>query len=74
MPLCPSSTQSLEPSLNLAPSESPASGRHGFAMLVRDAKIIQIGVIPTGGSPGQGKANGSQDRRQDLQPISQCTT
>ena len=31
-----------------------------------DAKITKIGVIPTRGSPGQGKANGSQGRRQDL--------
>ena len=65
---------SLRPSLNLASSESPASGRHGFAMWGHDAKIIQIGVIPTGGSPGQGMSNGSQDRRQDLGPISECTT
>ena len=39
-----------------------------------DAKIIKIGVIPTGGSPGQGKTNRSQDRRQDLGPISKCIT
>ena len=26
------------------------------------------------GSLSQGKANGSQDRRQDLGPISKCTT
>ena len=65
---------SLEPSLNLAPPESPASGRHGFAMWGHDAKITQIGVIPTGSSPGQGKANDSQDRRQDLVPTSECTT
>ena len=72
--VCPSSTNSLEPSLNLAPSESPASGRHGFAMWGHDGKIIQIGAILTGGSPGQVKANGSQDRRQDLGPTSVCTT
>ena len=72
--LCPSSTNSLEPSLNLRPSESPASGRHSFAMWGHGAKIIQTKVIPTGGSPGQGKANGSQDRRQDLGPTSECTT
>ena len=35
-----------------------------------DAKITKIGVIPTRGSPGQGKANGSQGRRQDLGDIS----
>ena len=28
--LCPSSTNSLEPSSNLVPSEVPASGQHGF--------------------------------------------
>ena len=39
-----------------------------------DAKITKIGVIPTRGSPGQGKANGSQDRRQDLGRFSECTT
>ena len=39
----------------------------------RDAKITKIGVIPTRGSPGQGKANGSQGRRQDLGLISECT-
>ena len=59
---CPSSKHTLEPPLNLAPSESPASERHGFAMWGHDAKIIQSGVIPTGGPPSQGKANGSQDR------------
>ena len=72
--LCSSSTNSLELPLNLAPSESPASGRHGFAMWGHDAKIIQIGVILTGGLPGQGKANDSEDRRQDLGPTSECTT
>ena len=66
MTLCPSRTNSLEPSPNLVPSEVPASGHHGFIKWGRDAKITQIGVIPTGDSPGQGKANGSQDRRQDL--------
>ena len=64
----------LEPSANLVPSESPASGRHGFAMWGHDAKIIKFGVIPTAGSLGQGKANGSQERRQDLGPKSKCTT
>ena len=38
-----------------------------------DAKITKIGVIPTRGSPGQDKANGSQVRRQDLGLISECT-
>ena len=72
--LCPSSTNSLEPSPNLVPSEVPASGHHGFIKWGNDAKITKIGVIPTRGLPGQGKANGSQDRRQDLGPISECTT
>ena len=72
--LCPSSTNSLEPSPNLVPSEVPASGRHGFVKWGDDAKITKIGVIPTRGSPGQGKANGSQVRRQDLVLISECTT
>ena len=72
--LCPSSTNSLEPSTNLVPSEVPASGHHVFVKWRHDAKITKIGVIPTRGSPGQGKANGSQVRRQDLGLISQCTT
>ena len=61
----------LEPSPNLVPSEVPASGHHGFVKWGHDAKIPKIGVIPTRGSPGQGKANGSQDRRQDpgLMPV-----
>ena len=72
--LCPSSTNLLEPSPNLVPSEVPASGHHVFVKWGHDAKITKIGVIPTRGSPGQGKANGSQVRRQDLKLISECTT
>ena len=72
--LCPSSTNSLEPSPNLVPSEVRASGHHEFVKWDHDAKITKIGVIPTRGSPGQGKANGSQVRRQDLGLISECTT
>ena len=72
--LCPSSTNSLEPSPNLVPSEVPASGQHGFVKWGHDAEITKMGLIPTRGLPGQGKANGSQDRRQDLGLISECTT
>ena len=72
--LCPSSTNSLEPSPNLVPSEVPASGQHGFVKWGHDAKITKIRVIPTRGSPGQGKANGSQVGRQDLGLLSECTT
>ena len=72
--LCPSSTISLEPSPNLVPSEVPASGQHGFVKWGHDAKITKIGVIPTHGSPGQGNANDSQGRRQDLRLTSECTT
>ena len=72
--LCPSSTNSLEPPPNLVPSEVPASGQHGFVKWGHDAKSTKIGVIPTRGSPGQGKANGSQVGRQDLGLISECTT
>ena len=72
--LCPSSMNSLEPSPNLVPSEVTASGHHGFVNWGHDAKITKIGVISTHGSPGQGKANGSQDRRRDLGLISECTT
>ena len=61
-------------STQLVPSEIPASGHHGFVKWGHDAKITKIGVIPTRGSPGQGKANGSQVRRQDLGLISECTT
>ena len=70
--LCPSSTNSLEPSPNLVPSEIPASGQQGFVKWGHDAKITKIGVISTRGSPGQGKANSSQVRRQDLGLISEC--
>ena len=52
----------------------PASGQHGRVKGGHDAKITKIGVIPTRGSPGQGKANGSQGRRQNLGLISECTT
>ena len=72
--LCPSRTNSLEPPPNLFPSEVPASGHHGFAKWGHDGKITNIGVISTRGSPGKGKANSSQDRKQDLEPISECTT
>ena len=72
--LCPSSTNSPEPSTHLVPSEVPASGRHRFVKWGHDAKITKIGVIPTRGSPGQGKPNGSQVRRQDLGLIPECTT
>ena len=72
--LCPSHTNSLEPPPNLVPSEVPASGHHGFNQWGHDAKITKIGIILTRGSPGQGKANGSRGRRQDLGPISECTT
>ena len=64
--LCPWSMNSLEPSPNLVPSEVPASGHHGFVKWGHDARLSKIGVIPTRGSPGQGKANGSQDGRQYL--------
>ena len=56
------------------PSEVPASGHHVFVKWGHDAKITKIGVIPTRGSPSQGKANGSQGRRQDLGLLSECTT
>ena len=72
--LCPSSTNSLEPPPNLVPSEILASGRHGFAKWVQDAKITEIDVIFTDDSSGQGKVNNPQDRRQNLGPISDCTT
>ena len=72
--LYPSSTNSLEPSPNLVPSDPPASGQHWFVKWGHDAKITKTGVIPTGESSGQGKANGTQDRRQILGPISECTT
>ena len=52
--LCPFSTNSLEPSSNLVPSEARASGHHGFIKWGHDAKFTKIRVIPTRGSPGQG--------------------
>ena len=72
--LCPSGTNSLEPSPNLVSSEVTALGHHVFVKWGHDAKITKIGVIPTRGPPGQGNANGSQGRRQDLGLISECTT
>ena len=72
--LCPSSTNSLEPPANLVPSEVPASGHHVSVKWGHDAKITKIGVIPTRGTPGQGKANDTQVRRQDLRLLSECTT
>ena len=72
--LCPLHTNSLESSPNLVPSEVPASGQHGFVKWGHDAKITKIGVIPTRGPPGHKKANDSQDRKQDLGRISECTT
>ena len=71
--LCPSSTNSLEPSPNLVPSEVSASGHDGFVKWGHDAKMTKIGLILTRGSPGQGKANGPQGRRQDPGLISECT-
>ena len=71
--LCFSRTNSMEPSRNLVPSEVPASGHHGFIKWGHDAKITKIGAILTGDLPRQCKANGSQDRRQELGPISECT-
>ena len=72
--LCASSRTSSDPSPNLALSEVPASGRHGFATWGHDAKITKTGVIPTCCSLGKGKANGTEDRRQDLGHMSKCKT
>ena len=58
---------------HLVSSEVSASGHHGFVKWGHDAKITKTGVILTRGSPGQGKANGSQDRRRDLGPLSEHT-
>ena len=72
--LCTSSMDSLELSPNLVSSEVTASGHHGFVKWGHDAKITKIGIIFTRRLPGQGKANGSQDRRRNLGPLSECTT
>ena len=64
----------MEPSPNLVPSEPPTSGHHGFVKWGHDAKVTKIGIILARGLPGQGKANDSQGRRQDLRLISECTT
>ena len=74
MTLGPLSTNSMEPSPNLAASEVSVSGHHRFGKWGHDAKISKIGVIPTRGLPGQGEANGPQDRRPYSGPISECTT
>ena len=66
--------KSLEPSPNLVPSEVPASGHHGYVKWGHDAKFTKIGIILTRGSPSQGKGNDPQDGRQNLGPISECTT
>ena len=53
--LCPSSTNSLEPSPNLIFSEVPASGRHRFAKWGQDAqngKIGRLGRPSRVGNPG----------------------
>ena len=71
--LCPSSTNSLEPSPNLVPLEVTVSGQHGSVKWGHDAKITKIGLIPTRGSLGQSKAIRSQGRRQDLGLIFECT-
>ena len=52
----------MDPSPNLVSHESPASARHSFTTRGHDAKIIRIGVTPTGGSLGQGEAICPQDR------------
>ena len=43
--LCPSSTNSLEPSPNLVPSEVPASGHHGFVTWGHDCQNNKIGRL-----------------------------
>ena len=43
--LCPSSTNYLEPSPNLVPSEVPASGHHGFVTWGHDCQNGKIGRL-----------------------------
>ena len=43
--LCPSSTDYLEPSPNLVPSEVPASGHHGFVTWGHDCQNGKIGRL-----------------------------
>ena len=43
--LCPSHTNSLEPSPNLVPSEVPASGHHGFVTWGHDCQNSKIGRL-----------------------------
>ena len=43
--LCPSQTNSLEPSPNLIPSEVPASGHHGFVKWGHDCQNGKIGRL-----------------------------
>ena len=59
--LCPLSTNSLEPSPKLVPSEVPTSGHHGFVKWGHDAKITKIGTIVTHGSPGHRIGGGTSD-------------
>ena len=43
--LCPLSTNSMEPSPNLVPSEVPASGHHGFVTWGHDCQNGKIGCL-----------------------------
>ena len=72
--LCPSSTNPRSPHPTWFPLRSRHQGNTDESCGVMMPKITKIGVIPTRGSPGQGKANGTQGRRQDLGLISECTT
>ena len=49
-------------------------GTTGSSSGVMMPQSPKIGTILTRGSPDQGKANGSQGRRQDLGLSSECTT
>ena len=65
--LCPSHTNSLEPSPNLVPSEIPASGHHGFVKWGPDCQNGKIGRL---GRPSRVENLGDIDAPSlDSQPL-----
>ena len=72
--LCPSHTNSLEPSSNLVPSEVPASGHHGFVMWghnCQNGKIGRLGRPSRVGNLGDIDAP-SLDSQSLISPLDPC--
>ena len=73
--LCPSHTNSLEPSPNLVPSEVPASGHHGFVMWghnCQNGKIGRLGRPSRVGNLGDIDAP-SLDSQPLISPLVPCS-